>query len=220
MGDSKMANILVLGANGQIARLAENIFLDSTGDNLKLYLRRSDRLRDKAASFEDRIELIDGDTTDVDKLVDSMKDIDMVYANLAGGNIEEQARDVVDAMHQANVKRLVWISTLGIYDEVPGKFGEWNNKTLGSYITNYAAAAKVIEDSDLDYTIIRPAWLTNKDEVDYEITQKGEEFKGTEVSRKSIAQIVVDIAQIPDKYSRESIGVDKAGTDGDKPAWY
>lgn len=220
MGDSKMANILVLGANGQIAQLAENIFLDSTGDNLKLYLRRSDRLQDKAASFEDRVELIDGDSTDVNKLVDSMKDIDMVYANLAGGNIEEQAKDVVEAMHQANVKRLVWISTLGIYDEVPGKFGEWNNKTLGSYITNYAAAAKVIEDSDLDYTIIRPAWLTNKDEVDYEITQKGEEFKGTEVSRKSIAQIVVDIAQVPDKYSRESIGVDKAGTDGDKPAWY
>ncbi|WP_125770922.1 SDR family oxidoreductase [Companilactobacillus furfuricola] len=215
-----MANILVLGANGQIAQLAENIFLDSTGDNLKLYLRRSDRLRDKAASFEDRVELIDGDTTEVDKLVDSMKDIDMVYANLAGNNIEEQARDVVDAMHQAGVKRLVWISTLGIYDEVPGKFGEWNNKTLGSYITNYAAAAKVIEDSDLDYTIIRPAWLTNKDEVDYEVTQKGEEFKGTEVSRKSIAQIVVDIAQVPDKFSRKSIGVDKAGTDGDKPAWY
>lgn len=220
MGDSKMANILVLGANGQIAQLAENIFLDSTGDNLKLYLRRSDRLQDKAASFEDRVELIDGDATDIDKLVDSMKDIDMVYANLAGGNIEEQAKDVVEAMHQANVKRLVWISTLGIYDEVPGKFGEWNNKTLGSYITNYAAAAKIIEDSDLDYTIIRPAWLTNKDEVDYEITQKGEEFKGTEVSRKSIAQIVVDIAQVPDKYSRESIGVNKAGTDGDKPSWY
>ncbi|MCH4009121.1 SDR family oxidoreductase [Companilactobacillus sp.] len=215
-----MANILVLGANGQIAKLAENIFLDSTGDNLKLYLRRSDRLRDKAAAFEDRIELIDGDTTDVEKLVDSMKDIDMVYANLAGGNIEEQAQDVVKAMDQAGVKRLVWISTLGIYDEVPGKFGEWNNKTLGSYITNYAAAAKVIEDSDLDYTVIRPAWLTNKDEVDYETTQKGETFKGTEVSRKSIAQIVVDIAQVPDKFSKESIGVNKPNTDGDKPAWY
>lgn len=215
-----MSNILVLGANGQIARLAENIFLDSTGDNMKLYLRRSDRLRDKAAAFEDRIELIDGDTTDVDKLVDSMKDIDMVYANLAGGNIEEQARDVVSAMDQAGVKRLVWISTLGIYDEVPGKFGEWNNKTLGSYITNYAAAAKVIEESDLNYTIIRPAWLTNKDEVDYETTQKGEDFKGTEVSRKSIAQIVVDIAQIPSKFSEESIGVNKPNTDGDKPAWY
>lgn len=30
----------------------------------------------------------------------------------------------------------------------------------------------MIESSRLDYTIIRPAWLTDKDEVDYEITQK------------------------------------------------
>jgi uncharacterized protein YbjT (DUF2867 family) len=215
-----MANILVLGANGQIAQLSENIFLDSTGDNLKLYLRRADRLRDKAASYEDRIELIDGDATDVDKLVDSMKDVDMVYANLAGGNIEDEAKAVVEAMHKAGKTRLVWISTLGIYDEVPGKFGQWNNSTLGSYITTYAAAAKVIEDSDIDYTIIRPAWLTNKDEVDYEVTQKGDAFKGTEVSRKSIAQIVVDIAQDPAKFTKSSIGVNKPNTDGDKPAWY
>ncbi|AKP67929.1 SDR family oxidoreductase [Companilactobacillus ginsenosidimutans] len=215
-----MANILILGANGQIAQLSENIFLDSTGDNMKLYLRRADRLRDKAAQYEDRIELIDGDTTDVDKLVDSMKDVDMVYANLAGGNIKDQAESVVEAMHKAGKTRLVWISTLGIYDEVPGKFGQWNNSTLGSYITNYAAAAKVLEDSDLDYTIIRPAWLTNKDEVDYEVTQKGEAFKGTEVSRKSIAQVVVDIAQDPSQFSKASIGVNKPNTDGDKPSWY
>lgn len=216
----KMADILVLGAHGQIARLAENIFLDSTGDNLKLYLRNSARLRDELDDYDKRVELIDGDATDVDKLVKSMKNVDLVYANLAGNNIEEQASAVIEAMHQANKTRLVWISTLGIYDEVPGKFGDWNKQILGDYITNYAKAAKLIEDSDLDYTIIRPAWLTNKDEVDYEITQKGEEFKGTEVSRKSIAQIVVDIAQFPEKYSKESIGVNKPNTDGDKPSWY
>ncbi|MFD1471868.1 SDR family oxidoreductase [Companilactobacillus mishanensis] len=212
-----MADVLILGANGQIARLSENIFLSDTGDDLKLYLRRADRLRDLA---NDRVELIDGDATDVDKLVESMKDVQMVYANLAGNNIEDQAKAVVEAMGKAGVSRLVWISTLGIYDEVPGKFGKWNNETLGDYITRYAAAAKVIEGSDLDYTVIRPAWLTNKDEVDYETTQKGEAFKGTEVSRKSIAQIVVDIAQVPSKFSKESIGVNKPNTDGDKPSWY
>lgn len=37
--------------------------------------------------------------------------------------------------------------------------------------------------------------MTNKDEVDYEVTQKDQSFKGTEVSRKLIAKIVVDIAQ-------------------------
>ncbi|WP_334329340.1 SDR family oxidoreductase [Companilactobacillus sp. HBUAS59699] len=212
-----MTRVLVLGANGKIARRATQIYLDSTNDSLRLYLRRPERLRD----IDNRlVEIVGGDTMDTEKLVESMKDVDVVYANLAGGNIEDQAKSVVEAMHSAGVKRLIWISTLGIYDEVPGKFGEWNNSTLGSYITTYAAAAKVIEDSDLEYTIVRPAWLTDKDEVDYETTQKGEPFKGTEVSRKSVAQLVVDITQAPDKFSRESVGVDKPGTDGDKPAWY
>ncbi|CAJ1189733.1 NAD-dependent dehydratase [Companilactobacillus crustorum] len=214
-----MARVLILGANGKIARLAEHIFADTTDSDLRLYLRNAERLRDFADSHT-LVEAVEGDTTDVQTLIESMKDEDLVYANLAGSNIESQARAVVQAMHAEKKTRLVWISTLGIYDEVPGKFGEWNKKVLGDYITNYAAAAKVIEDSDLDYTIIRPAWLTDKPEVDYEVTKKGEDFKGTEVSRRSIAQIVVDIAQDPDKYSRESIGVNKPNTDGDKPAWY
>lgn len=212
-----MSRVLVLGANGKIARLAEQIFLDSTGNSLRLFLRRPERLQDIK---NDLVEIVGGDVTDIKTLEASMKDVDVVYANLAGSNIEDQAKAVVEAMHAAGKKRLIWISTLGIYDEVPGKFGEWNNKTLGNYITTYAAAAKVLEDSDLDYTIIRPAWLTDKDEVDYELTQKGEDFKGTEVSRKSIAQLVVDITQAPDKHVRESLGVNKPNTDGDKPAWY
>ncbi|APX71424.1 SDR family oxidoreductase [Companilactobacillus allii] len=212
-----MTKVLILGANGKIARRATQIYLDSTNNSLRLYLRRPERLRDIDNKL---VEIVGGDTTDEKTLVESMKDVDVVYANLAGGNIEQQAKAVVEAMHATGVKRLIWISTLGIYDEVPGKFGEWNNSTLGSYITTYAAAAKVVEDSDLEYTIIRPAWLTDKDEVDYETTQKDETFKGTEVSRKSIAQLVVDITQAPDKFNRESVGVDKPGTDGDKPAWY
>ncbi len=214
-----MSKVLILGANGKIARLAEHIFVDTTETDLKLYLRDANRLSDFVDSHN-LTEAIEGDATDVQNLIESMKDVDMVYANLAGNNIEDEAKAVVEAMHAENKTRLVWISTLGIYNEVPGKFGEWNNKTLGDYITRYAAAAKVIEDSDLDYTIIRPAWLTDKAEVDYEVTQKDQAFKGTEVSRRSIAQIVVDIAQDPDKYKRESIGVNKPNTDGDKPAWY
>lgn len=214
-----MAKVLILGANRKIARLAEHIFVDTTDADLRLYLRNAGRLKDFADSHK-LVETVEGDATDVAALSESMSDVDMVYANLAGGNIEDEAKAVVEAMHAEKKTRLVWISTLGIYDEVPGKFGEWNNKTLGNYITTYAAAAKVIEDSDLDYTIIRPAWLTDKPEVDYEVTQKGEAFKGTEVSRRSIAQVVVDIFQDPDKFKRESIGVNKPNTDGDKPAWY
>lgn len=212
-----MTKVLILGAAGQIARLAEQQFLANTTDELTLYLRNAQRVADLKS---DRVTVIDGDTTDQAKLTKAMAGIDVVYANLAGQNIKVQAETVVNAMHATNVKRVIWISTLGIYNEVPGKFGAWNNATLGSYLTRYFDAAQVLENSDLDYTIIRPAWLTNNDEIEYETTQKGEPFKGTEVSRKSIAALVVKLTDHPGDSVRASLGVNKPNTDGDKPAWY
>ncbi len=91
---------------------------------------------------------------------------------------------------------------------------------IGEPLKAYRAAADLIEASELDYTIIRPAWLTDHDEIDYELTQRDEQFKGTEVSRQSVAAFVTDVATYPDRHSRENLGINKPGTDGDKPAFY
>lgn len=213
-----MSNVLILGAAGHIARHAEEDLLNNTTNHLTYYLRNSGRIK---ITKPERESIIEGDVTDAGQLSQAMKNIDIVYANLSGHNIEELAKDVVSAMNANNVKRLIWISTLGIYDEVPGEYGKWNHQMLdGGYLETYSAAAKVIESSDLDYTIIRPAWLTNHDEVSYETTTKGEDFKGTEVSRKSIGYLVGDLIEHPDKSIRDSLGVNKPNTDGPKPAWY
>ena len=90
----------------------------------------------------------------------------------------------------------------------------------GGYLETYAAAAKVIENSDLKYTIIRPAWLSNKNIVSYELTEKGEPFKGTEVSRRSIADFVVKLINDPSKHIGASLGVDQPNIQGDKPSFY
>jgi uncharacterized protein YbjT (DUF2867 family) len=182
------------------------------------FLRNANRLQSEKTG---RAEIIDGDAANVADLTQAMAGVDVVYANLAGHNIEQQAKSVVAAMTQTGIKRLIWVSTLGIYDEVPGKFGQWNHQMLDDgYLPTYAAAAKVIEASELDYTIIRPAWLDNKNEVDYELTQKGETFKGTEVSRKSVATYIVHLINNPSEQVRRSVGINKPNTDGDKPAWY
>ena len=212
-----MVKVLILGANGQIARLATAQLVDAKAD-LRLFLRNANRLQSEKTG---RAEIIDGDAANVADLTQAMAGVDVVYANLAGYNIEQQAKSVVAAMTQTGIKRLIWVSTLGIYDEVPGKFGQWNHQMLDDgYLPTYAAAAKVIEASELDYTIIRPAWLDNKDEVDYELTQKGEAFKGTEVSRKSVATYIVHLINNPSEQVRRSVGINKPNTDGDKPAWY
>lgn len=213
-----MTKILVLGAHGKIAQLATTMLEKDPANQLTLFLRNAQRLADQAS---DQVTVVEGDAGQMADLKQAMAGIDIVYANLAGSNIEDEARNVVAAMDATGVKRLIWISTLGIYDEVPGKYGEWNHQQLdGGYLETYAAAAKVIESSDVDYTVIRPAWLTNHDEIDYETTQKGEAFKGTEVSRKSIADLVTKLVADPTWSVHASLGVNKPNTDGDKPAWY
>ncbi|KRL53324.1 SDR family oxidoreductase [Furfurilactobacillus rossiae] len=213
-----MQHVLILGAGGKIAKLTETMLLAETDAMMTLFLRHPEKI---AVSDEQRETVVTGDAANADDLAQAMKGQDVVYANLAGSNIETQAQQVVKAMNEAGVNRLVWISTLGIYDEVPGAFGKWNHQMLDDgYLPSYAAAAKVVEDSDLDYTIIRPAWLQNQDEIDYELTNKGDAFKGTEVSRKSIAAVVTSLITDPTKHIRASLGVNKPNTDGAKPSWY
>ena len=147
-----------------------------------------------------------------------MRGQDIVYANLAG-EIDTQAECIVAAMQSQRVQRLIFVTALGIYDEVPGQFGQWNRRQIGSVLDTYRAAADTIEASSLDYTILRPAWLTDNDEISYEVTQRDEPFKGTEVSRKSVAALITDIITSPDKWRRANLGVAKPGTEGDRPAF-
>lgn len=213
-----MTKIAILGAAGQIAQLVEPMLLKKTDVDMVLYLRHPNKLHQVDESRE---EIIKGDASNFNELKAALAGVDLVYANLAGANIEDQAKTVVKAMDAKGIKRLIWVSSLGIYDEVPGKFGEWNKNILGSYLSTYRAAADKITESDLDYTIIRPAWLTNKDEVNYEKTVGAQTpFKGTEVSRLSVADYIVNIIENPAEDLKANVGLDKPGTDGDKPAWY
>jgi uncharacterized protein YbjT (DUF2867 family) len=193
-----LSNVLILGANGSIARVAIDLFLKETDAQLTLYLRNSSRLRNIDPS---RVRVIEGDVLDIEKLKEAMIGQDVVYANLAG-NLEPMSKNIVEAMNATGVKRLIWISSMGIYDEVPGE-------KYGSILDPYRKSAAIIEASDLDYTILRPGWFTNKDEIDYETTQKGESFKGHEVSRKSVAALVVKLATSPEMEVRRSLGVNK-----------
>jgi uncharacterized protein YbjT (DUF2867 family) len=198
----------------QIARRAVQMLADADVE-LTLFLRDAGKLADAPGSAR----VVEGDVLDREQLDPAVRGQDIVYANLAG-DLDVQAARIVESMTTAGVGRLIFITALGIYDEVPGTFGEWNRRQIGPLLGPYRAAADTIEESGLDYTILRPAWLTNADEVSYEVTQKDEPFKGTEVSRKSVAALVTDIATSPDLWSRANLGVNKPGTDGDKPAFF
>ena len=209
-----MKNVLILGAAGQIAQWAVRLLANRDDVQMTLFVRDAKKLSDVPRNAR----VIEGDVMDADVLSVAMQGQDLVYANLAG-DVDKQADCYVAAMEAAGVKRLVAINSLGIYEEVPGAFGEWNRKEIGAYLSPYRRAADTIEASSLDYTVIRAAWLQDEDEIDYATTAKGEPFEGTEISRKSVAAAVVAIVEDPSRWSRANIGLHKPGTAGSKPAF-
>lgn len=174
-------NILILGASGSLGPHIIDA-LGKKGAHLRLFARNPKRVE----RFKgENIEITQGDALDTAALVAALQGCDAVYAGLAG-ELEALARSVVASMQQAGVKRLVWISSYGIHGEVPD-----GTKAPAAY----ANSARIVMDSALDYTIIRPQWFGNADEVNYETTSWNarEMFKnpGARISRKSIADLVV-----------------------------
>jgi len=208
-----MKHVLILGAAGQIARWAIEMLANEPDLTQTLLLRDAKKL---GSDLPANAKLIEADVLDLEQLKQAMQGQDIVYANLAG-ELEAQTQNIITAMHAAGVKRIILINSLGIYNEVKGKFGEWNHKEIGIYLGPYRRAADLLETSDLDYSILRAAWLTDEDEIDYETTERQQDFKGTVVSRKSVAALVVKIIQTPNFASRQNLGVNKPNTDADRP---
>ena len=208
-----MKHVLILGANGQIARWVIDALAADKNISQTLLVRNPRNLGDTPANAR----VVTGDVLDRTLLLNTVQGQDIVYANLAGANLDTQAASVIAAMQAAGVKRLVFVLSLGIYDEVPGKFGDWNNAIIRESHKPYRRSADRIEASGLQYTILRPAWLTDEDEVDYELTGRNEPFKGTVVSRRSVGDLIVRIVASPELHVGENLGVNQPGSDGDKP---
>lgn len=209
----KMKNVLVLGASGQIAQWVIEMLANEPNLTQTLLVRDAKKL---GTDLPANAKVIEADVLNLEQLKQAVQGQDIVYANLAG-ELEQQTKNIISAMHSAGVQRIILINSLGIYDEVKGKFGEWNQNEIGKYLGPYRKAADLLEASDLDYSILRAAWLMDEDEIDYETTARNEDFKGTVVSRKSVAALVVKIIQTPSFASRDNLGVNKPNTDANRP---
>ena len=211
--------VLILGAAGQISQMLTNDLLENTNHDLVLYARKAAKRLN--LNNNDRVEIIDGDFFEHNKLVNAMNGIDIVYINIAGGSKEFKA--IAHAIKDSKVKKVIAASILGIYEEVLGNFGNWNKRMVGiSRIKEVADCASIIESLGIDYTILRLTWLYNqKGNESYELTFKGEPFKGAQVSRQAVAKLILEIIEDKTgKFINASVGVVEPNTNWDKPSFY
>jgi len=187
-----MKKVVVIGASGSLAKVVIDKLKENQDVELTLFARNENRISNSSNTT-----VLEGDAQNYSDVVKAVKNQDIVYVNLAG-NLESMAKNIVKVMQAEGVKRIIAISSIGIY-ETP----------LKSILVPYRKLADVIEASGLDYTILRPDWFTNADEIDYALTQKGQPETGSAISRKSIAAFVATLVQKPELHLNENLGISK-----------
>lgn len=194
-----MTKVLIVGAHGRIAQVVTRQLLEHSDVVLTLFLRQARRLDD--LSHHPLVTVAQGDATDPAALVSAMAGQDVVYANLSG-DLPRCAKAITAAMKRTGLHRLIFVSSMGIYGEVPGQ-------PYRSILDPYRDSAAFVEDSGLDVTVIRPAWLNDENIVSYGTTRKGEPFRNPDasVSRASVADLIAKLITKPAFGIGESFGV-------------
>jgi uncharacterized protein YbjT (DUF2867 family) len=189
-----MKKVLIIGASGSLAQYVVEAIKQLGDIELTLFVRNKGKLSKNTA---ENCTIIEGDAMKYDSVKNAISGQDIVYVNLAG-NLEAMAKNIVGAMQETGLKRIIAISSIGIY-ETPVKH----------VVVPYRKLADVIEASGLDYTILRPDWFTSGNEIDYAITRKGEPETGAAISRKSIAAFIATLIKNPDLHKNENLGISK-----------
>ena len=150
--------LLITGANGYIgSHLVQH--LSEQGIPSRCLVR--DVHQAQSLLSADKVELIQGDTTKPDTLVDAVRGVDTIIhaafitadrkassENFYNKTNVQGTENLVKAAQAAGVKRVIEISGLGTKPDKPG-----------SYMQGRYLAEKLVMESGLDWTIIRPSVL-------------------------------------------------------------
>ncbi|MBA1392361.1 oxidoreductase, partial [Lactobacillus sp. XV13L] len=212
--------VLILAANGQIARIVERRILTEPAFNkvnLTLGLRQSQRLAD----FNKQAHVLEVDLTKAADVELAVAGQDLVFVGVVDHSPQNViTKNVIAAMKKQNVQRIIFTNILGLYNEVGGEFGRWNHEQVLPGLQEAINSDRLLAASGLKYTTLRLPWLNDRDEVKYTITTRKQPYNGVSGSRQSIADVILQIIANPSLFVNESIGIADPDTQGEERPVY
>lgn len=188
-------NLLIFGATGGTGReLAKQAL--AQGHVVTAFARNPDKLDIQHSNLN----VTKGDVTDVAAIEQAVKGQDAVFSTLGSSSLKknptlvEGIRNIVQAMEKHGVQRFIYESSLGVGDSrkhlnflvrfivVPF--------VLRNAIADHTDKEQIIQQSQLDWVIVRPAGLTNESHKgDY---KHGESIQyGAKISRADVADFML-----------------------------
>ena len=189
-----MKHVLIIGANGQIGRIIATK-MKTSADFLPVALFRKENQKEFFESHNIDYKIVDLEE-DVDALVNAMEGMDaVVFTAGSGGKTGYDKTLTIDldgavksmeAARKAGIKRFVMISAIHADNRE-----SWGKSGIKPYYIAKHYADQFLKSSGLDYTILRPGRLFNK-EGSGRITITDPGSKGG-IAREDVADIVLAV---------------------------
>lgn len=160
----EIMNVIIFGATGSVGRhLVEQAIAER--HNVTAFVRNPAALDQKAGSLQ----LMKGDVFDADSVAAAIAGQDAVFCALGAGRkagVRAQGTaNIIRGMQRHGVKRLVCQTTLGAGDSAPTLSFYWKHIMFGlllrAMFADHQLQERHIMESDLDWTIVRPAAFTD-----------------------------------------------------------
>ncbi|MBM6615454.1 SDR family oxidoreductase [Desemzia sp. RIT804] len=190
--------VLVVGANGKIGHQVVTMLEESNTHSVRAFVRKEEQAEElKQKGIEAHLGNLEGSVSD---LGEAVKGVDaVVFSAGSGGSTGadktllidlDGAVKVIEAAQNVGVDRFILVSAFGANNRE-----SWiGNEDMAPYYVAKHYADKALEQSNLDYTIVRPGGLLDepaKDKIKVaENLEVSESDEGT-VPREDVAKVIV-----------------------------
>lgn len=197
-----MKKVVIFGAAGFTGKYITRKMLKAADVELSVFVRNPDKFGDMDMSS---VNIIKGDAMNADDVRKAMDGQEIMLCSL-DGDVLTMAKNIVSALDKTGVRRIVWITGMGIHREITGARGIMLNM-YAKKRPEYIEAADTIAASSAVTTLLRCPGIKDGDNEHYELTPEGVQPAHRDVDRAAIAQCMADIVADETLGANESLGI-------------
>jgi hypothetical protein len=149
--------------------------------------------------------VIISESTQAEKIVDGSYDV--MYVDLLHIGMDEEFEVIVDQIENGTIKvnKIVFLATAGMDNEIDPQWLEVQD--LKELLLEVKYVAKLVDETELPYTILRPVEVQNEVQEDgFDIIAEGQQITDAKISEDALGQAVLE-AIVTNNYINQSIGI-------------
>lgn len=197
-----MKKVVIFGAAGHTGKYMTRKMQKTEDVELSVFVRNPAKFGDMDMTG---VNVIQGDALNAADVRRAMDGQDILLCSLEG-DVLTMAKNIVAALSETSVRRIIWITGMGIHHEIKGIHGIMLNQ-LAKKMPEYIEAADTIAASSAVTTLLRCPGIRDGENEVYALTKEGEKPICWTVDRAAIAQCMADIIKDETLGANESLGI-------------